>query len=41
MQWRVIDGVEVSVERRTIAVVVGRRLHAAARILLAYEVLLD
>jgi hypothetical protein len=40
VQLRVIDGVEVGVERRTIAVVVGCRLRAAARIVLAYELLL-
>ncbi len=33
MQLRVIDGAEVGVERCTIVVVVGRCLHAAARIL--------
>jgi hypothetical protein len=41
VQLRVIDGVEVGVERRTIAVVVGRRLRAAAGIFLAYELLLS
>ncbi len=41
MQWGFIDGVKVGVERRTIAVVVGRRLRAAARVFLAYELLLD
>ncbi len=37
MQLRVIDGVEVGVEGRTIVVVVGRGLRAAAKIFLAYE----
>jgi hypothetical protein len=37
---RVIDGVEVDFEGRTIAVVVGRGLRAAAKIFLAYELLL-
>ncbi len=41
MPLRVIDGVEVGVERRTIAMMVGRRLCAAARIFPAYELLLD
>ncbi len=40
MQLRVIDGVEVGVERRTIAVVAGCELRAAARVFLAYELLL-
>jgi hypothetical protein len=37
LQLTVIDGVEVGVERRTIAVVVGCGLRAATRISLAYE----
>jgi hypothetical protein len=36
----VVDGVEVGVDRRTIAVVVGCGLRAAAKIFLVYELLL-